>query len=167
MARRTGTRYLRVIKKVKEQLAVRLDEGEILDRARKAAAIQRQIQELEAEEEQAKAQATSKKKQAEKLDQDRRRLEFSVHQGSEEREVEVAHEADMRTGIVQEIRLDTREVLRERRVTSEESQGVMFADLASGPDDEDGEEKPIDINPPKALPPGPRRNNRKDGEANA
>jgi murein L,D-transpeptidase YcbB/YkuD len=164
MAKRVGTRYLRVIKKAKEQLSVKLDEGEILDRARKAASIQRQIQELESEEEQAKAQATSKKKQAERLDQDRRRLEFAVHQGSEEREVEVAHEADMRTGVVQEVRLDTREVLRERRMTSEESQGVMFSDMAAGPDDQGTE--PIDLNPPKALPPAPRRN-RKDGEANA
>ena len=158
-----GLRVKRILKKETRKLPVRLGDAEILEAGRKAAAISGQMEELEAQEEQAKAKAAAAKKQAENLDRDVRRLQFTVRQGSEDRDVEVITECDMRTGTVTERRTDTGEILLERDMTVEESQGVMFNDLANGPREDD---EPIDVNPPlKALPPKRRGSSEVEGNA--
>jgi hypothetical protein len=141
-------KVVRTLKKETRKLPVRLTDEEVLETSRKAAAIDNEIRDLENREERLKGDATAAKKQAESLERDRRELQIIVRQGSEDREVEVVTEANMRTGIAREIRTDTREVIRERPLTVEERQGVIFHE------EESEEEGVIDVTPPRL--PGPR-----------
>ena len=138
----------RVLKKETRKLPVRLGDAEILETSRKAAALDQKIKDLEDQEERSKADGTASKKKAEMLEGDRRKLQLIVRQGSEDRDVEVITLGNMRTGTAREIRTDTQEVISERNMTVEESQGVMFTDIEAGGAEEDD---PIDVTP-KALP---------------
>lgn len=136
----------RILAREKRMLPVRLTDAELIDRGRMIGALGFEIDSLESQvlglKEQAKALAATSVVKTGEL----RQLAKVVRVGQEERLVPVQVEADMKTGQVIEVRMDTGEIIRERGMTSQEAQSVMdFGNPAAAA------EAPKDVTPPKAL----------------
>lgn len=120
-----------------ELLPVKLTEGELTERAKKAAVARRKIAEYEAQK---SAAASHWKAKIEVTENERDELLDVIDSGVEDREVECIEEFIYRTGIVRVTRADTGVIIRERAMTTQERQPDLFNNGATPPaDDEDGE----------------------------
>lgn len=102
-----------------QSLRVQLTPDEVADRADRAAC---KIAERDDHEAQAKAAQKHAKSTIEQYDAEIRNLSNEVRNRSTYRTVECERQYDYRAGMYREIRLDTGEVVLERRLTAAESQ---------------------------------------------
>jgi chromosome segregation ATPase len=153
MQKKNGNdRMHRILSKAQRSLPCKLSDAELKTRGRQAAALAYEIESIEASIEGLKSQSKALGANIETKESERRQVERVLRTETEDRQVEVVVEADMRSGTVTERRTDTNEVLCERGMTHEEAQASLFDDMKSTSVEPDG---PIDVNPPgtKALPP--------------
>ena len=120
-------RGYRLLSEEKRLLPVKLGPEELRERGRQAGALCLQIESLDEEIEGLKSRAKALALSVDVREIDRRTVERALRTETEDRMVEVRIEAEMRTGTVREVRVDTGEVLRERAMTPDEAQGTMFS----------------------------------------
>ncbi len=103
-----------------QELPVKLKDGELLERAKKAGDIHQELQRHIAEADVVKRRL--RQKEAELTEAMDALLDI-LKTGEERREVEVEAWANFRTGRFQEVRTDTLDVISERELRPEERQG--------------------------------------------
>lgn len=143
---KNGETVRRILRREKRRLPVKLEQHEMLDRARQVATLDGEIDLLTQQAEKLKQEVKSLSAEGDVKMTQLRDLARVLRLGQEEREVPISIEVD-RTGTVREVRVDTGEVVRERPLTAQEAQET----LDFGPEPEPVQRE-IDITPP-ALPP--------------
>lgn len=115
------------IEKYEDTLKVILTPEEIADRADRAAQL---IAERDNKEEEQKAAAKRAKSVIESMDGQIRHLSNEVRTRSTYRKVECERRYLYSEGLLQEIRLDTHEVILDRKLTDREMQRDLYEDAA-------------------------------------
>lgn len=131
------------IERFSRNLRTTLTDREIVERARRAAHLAAEVEQLEDE---AKAAAKQAKARIEEIQAEQRRLNLEVADGAVHRETPCERHYIYRTGTVVEIRKDTGEQLSERPMTERERQPDL-------PGVADGEFAEVDEEPEEREPP--------------
>ncbi|HEY8947187.1 MAG TPA: hypothetical protein VIM73_23245 [Polyangiaceae bacterium] len=118
------------IEKFSRNLRTPLSDREIVERARRAAHLAAEIEQLE---EEAKAAQKQAKARIEEIQAEQRRLNLEVADGAVHRETPCERRFIFRTGKVVEVRTDTEEELHERPMTERERQPELPGVDDSGP----------------------------------
>jgi hypothetical protein len=158
MARKDKTKekIYRILRRETRRLPVKLTEAEVMAAAKRLGAIDAEQEGAEGEVEGYKSTIKGLNVRLETLACEARRTARAIRTGVEERDVEVTWEANTKTGVVQEVRQDTHEVIHERKMTGDESQGVLFQENVDNILHEEPEQSDLDETypkEPKKLPP--------------
>ena len=111
-----------VIRTGTEELFCDLTEAEWTERATRMAHVEEELERHTGHEQQIK---TDLKANRTRLEAERASLAGQVRSRSELRSVEIQHIANYRSGVFQEVRVDTGAVVRQRSLTPEERQGQL------------------------------------------
>jgi hypothetical protein len=122
----------------KRELTVALTTTEVADRAKR---MSHKLAERDIKEQVIKEETKRQKTVLKDMETEVRRLSNSVRDGAELRTVQCERRCNYSTGRVQDVRIDTGEVLSERDMTEDERQkDLPFDDLDASFDDEAADE---------------------------
>lgn len=111
------------IEPFQRNLRCKLTQEELTDRSQRAAHL---LGERDHKDEELKAASKHGRAQIAELDAELRRVSSEVRDGATYREVRCERRYVFRTGMIQEVRMDTEEVIAERAMTERERQMELF-----------------------------------------